>query len=138
MKIYSVQHPHRCLLFWVMLAILVGEIVFTLNLKAQTPGNRTVSLSWPAVPTATGYNVYKVQGPCAGGTFNKITATPITAPTFMETGLADGVTRCYRVTAVNAAGESTPSGTIEITTPTYTAPLAAAIPAPPSLAGAAQ
>jgi fibronectin type 3 domain-containing protein len=98
-----------------------------------TIGTHTVSLSWPAVASATGYNVYKAQSACPGATFAKITATPVTTPSFSESGLPDGATRCYYVTTVNAAGESTPSGTRQITTSTYTAPVAAAVPPPPSL-----
>lgn len=117
--------------------ILAAALWFALAVPAhaQTPGNRKVTLSWTPVATATGYNVYKnLTGGCGGSpTFMKITATPITATTFSESGLADGVTRCYYVTAVNAAGESTPSGTVQITTPIYTAPLAAVITPPISL-----
>jgi titin len=120
----------------------IGLVISILSLcvaaQAQTPGNRTVSLTWPVVANATGYNVYKSQSACAGATFGKVTAAPVTSAAFSESGLPDGAVRCYYVTAVNAAGESTPSGTMQITTPSYTAPVAAAIPPPPSITGTTQ
>lgn len=98
--------------------------------SAGSPNNHTITLSWAAVSNVTGYNVYKAFSACAGATFTKVTPSPVTATAFSETGLPDGVTRCYYVTAVNANGESLPGGKIQITTPMYIAPAAAPPPAP--------
>ena len=47
---------------------------------------------------------------------NKLTATPVTASSYTETGLPLSKTRYYKVTAVNAGGES--PGSSEVTTRT--------------------
>jgi cellulose 1,4-beta-cellobiosidase len=120
-------------------SFLVAAFILSLPslARAQTPGSRSISLSWQPSVNATGYNIYKSQSACAGATFAKITPTPITAVTFTETGMADGVTRCYYITAVNATGESTPSGTIQVTTPVSTNPIAGLSP-PASLTASSQ
>jgi hypothetical protein len=120
------------MIFWTVFFLACAAAVF-----GQT-GTHGVTLTWGAVTNATGYNVYKAQAACAGATFAKVTAMPLTATTFSETGYPDGATRCFYVTAVNAAGESTPSGTIQITTPAYTAPVAAAIQPPATVTSAVQ
>jgi hypothetical protein len=63
---------------------------------AATAGNAQVSLSWTAVAGASGYRVYRgaVQ-----------VAQPATAA-FTDTGLVNGQSYSYQVSAVNAAGES--------------------------------
>ncbi|WP_412080740.1 chitinase [Streptomyces sp. SCL15-4] len=66
----------------------------------------SVSLSWPAVSGATGYNVYR------DGT--KVTAVSGTSATV--TGLAASTAYSFQVTATNAAGESAKSATVTGTT----------------------
>jgi 2-keto-3-deoxy-6-phosphogluconate aldolase len=125
---------------FIFAAILAVGVFFS-GSSAFAQGTHTITLTWPTSSSAgvTGYNVYKFFGACpaAGTAFTKITATPIIATTFSETGIADNVTRCYHVTAVAAAGESSPSGTIQITTPTFT-PSAAVLLPPASVAIQAQ
>jgi|SRR5690242_3978518 hypothetical protein len=91
---------------------------------AQTAGTHSNTLTWAAsASTVTGYNVYKFAGVCAGtplASFTKV-ATNISALTFTDSGLADGATNCYFVTAVSATGESQSSGTLQLTSPIYTA-----------------
>ncbi len=70
----------------------------------------TVSLSWGASTAADlrGYNVYRSSSATDG--FALLTAQPVTATTFSDTGLVSGGTVYYRVTAVDQAGnESAPA-----------------------------
>jgi hypothetical protein len=97
------------------------SLLFAVGVFGQ--GARSVTINWTASPSSgvTGYNVYKASTACSGATFAKANSTPITGLSYSETGLADGVTRCYYVTALSATAESGPSSTIQITTPTITA-----------------
>ena len=82
-----------------------------------TAGNRSVSLSWTA-PTntggssITGYNVYRGTSP-GGETLVKSGAT---ATSYNDTGLTNGTTYSYEVTAVNASNSESPkSGEVSAT-----------------------
>jgi hypothetical protein len=63
-----------------------------------------VSLSWTAVPGATNYNVYRGVAP--GGENATPIASGITATTFADTGLSNGITYFYFITATDFGGES--------------------------------
>jgi hypothetical protein len=80
------------------------------------------------------YNVYKDHG-CTG-TFAVLNTAPVTVLTFTDTGMADGECNAYRVTSVNAGGESDPTGSVQLTTPTFTAAKQRLAP-PPSFMGVA-
>src|SRR5277367_4233309 len=69
---------------------------------AATPGNTEVTLTWGASSGATNYNVTRATA--TGGPFTQI-AQP-TATTYVDTGLINGTTYFYYVTAVNSFGES--------------------------------
>jgi fibronectin type 3 domain-containing protein len=76
----------------------------------------SVSLSWNAVSEASGYRVYRAAS--ADGAFYQIgsrSATNATAqtPVYTDTGLLSGTAYYYKVSAVNAAGESAQSGAAE-------------------------
>ncbi|HVU07210.1 MAG TPA: carbohydrate-binding protein [Verrucomicrobiae bacterium] len=72
------------------------------NLTAAA-GNSTVTLNWLSSPGATGYNVkYSLA---SGGTYT-VTATNLSGTSFVHTGLANGTTYYYVVSATNLAGES--------------------------------
>jgi Carbohydrate binding module (family 6)/F5/8 type C domain len=72
------------------------------NLQA-TPGNMQATLSWVASPGASGYNVKR--SPTSGGGYTVI-ATNFAGTGYTNTGLANGTTYYYVVSALNAAGES--------------------------------
>jgi fibronectin type 3 domain-containing protein len=68
-----------------------------------TAGNAQVSLSWNASSGATTYNVKRST--TSGGPYTTI-ATGVTSTSFTNTGLTNGTTFFFVVSAVNAAGES--------------------------------
>ena len=70
---------------------------------AATAGNAQVALSWSAASGATSYNVKRST--TNGGPYSNV-ATNVTATSFTNTGLTNGTTYYYVVTAVNANGES--------------------------------
>jgi hypothetical protein len=74
------------------------------------PGNRRVDLNWNdnVEVNLAGYHVYR------NGT--RITSSPVTASAYTDTGLRNGTTYSYHVTAVNTTGqESAPSNTVSAT-----------------------
>ena len=90
---------------------------------AASAGDATVSLRWAA---ATGADVYNVKrATSAGGPYSTI-ATGVYPTGFMDTGLTDGTTYYYVVSAVNAVGESSDSVEVSAT------PTAPAVPATPT------
>jgi fibronectin type 3 domain-containing protein len=75
------------------------------NLVA-VPGNTQVSLSWTSSVLALSYNVKRAT--VSGGPYTTI-ATGVTATSYNDSGLTNGTTYYYVVTAVDSAGESNPS-----------------------------
>jgi fibronectin type 3 domain-containing protein len=67
-----------------------------------TPGNAQVSLTWIASANATSYNVKR--GTTTGGPYTTVSSP--TAATFSDTGLTNGTTYFYVVSAANSAGAS--------------------------------
>ena len=77
------------------------------NLVA-TAGNGQVSLSWSASYGATSYNIY--ESTTSGGSYTKINST--TNTNYTVTGLTNGATYYFVVTAVNTNGESSASAQV--------------------------
>jgi fibronectin type 3 domain-containing protein len=67
-----------------------------------------VALSWSASSGATSYNVYRATSSGAEG--GRPYKTGLSSTSFTDTGLASGAGFFYKVTAVNAGGESNESG----------------------------
>lgn len=92
-------------------------------------GNGSASLTWNSVPGATGYHVKRAT--TSGGPYTTV-ASNIAATAYNNTGLTNGTTYYYVVSAVNAAGESVNSAQVSVT------PQAAAVvPGTFTLTGAA-
>jgi choice-of-anchor B domain-containing protein len=73
---------------------------------AATAGNAQVSLTWTAASGATGYGVHR--GTASGGPYTTIKSN-IAGTSFTDTGLTNGTTYSYVVTATNAEGEGVSS-----------------------------
>jgi len=80
---------------------------------AATAGSGQVSLSWDAVSGATGYSVKRAT--TSGGPYTTV-QTDVTATSFTDTGLTNGTTYYYVVSASNLGGES-PNSTEATATP---------------------
>ena len=77
-----------------------------------TGGNASVGLTWTASAGATGYAIYRGTAPGSEG------ATPIgtsATSSFTDTGLTNGTTYYYTVTASNTAGTSAHSAEVHAT-----------------------
>ena len=74
---------------------------------AAVAGDKQIVLNWAATATATSYHVKRAP---LGGAFTTL-ASP-TAHTFMDTGLTNGTTYRYHVSALNAAGEGLDSSEV--------------------------
>jgi hypothetical protein len=96
------------------------------GLKAA-PGDHKVTVSWSAAAGATGYNLYWATTSGVSPTSGKKIAG-VTSP-HVHSGLANGVTHYYVVTAVNAAGEGKASAQVSAK------PMAVPDTAPPSFGG---
>jgi fibronectin type 3 domain-containing protein len=79
---------------------------------SATAGNAQVSLSWTASAGATSYNVK--QATVSGGPYATI-GTGVTTTGYTNTGLSNGTTYYYVVSAVNGAGEGANSSQISAT-----------------------
>jgi hypothetical protein len=96
---------------------------------AATAGNQQVALSWSASSGATSYNVKRST---VNGSGYATVASP-TAANYTNTGLTNGTTYYYVVSAVNSAGESANSAQVSATPSIPPAPAA-----PTNLAAAQQ
>jgi fibronectin type 3 domain-containing protein len=88
-----------------------------------TAGNQQIVLNWTASIGAVSYKVFRSQTP--GGPYSKI--TKVTETTFTDTGLKNGTTYYYVVTAYNGSENSAYSDEVNAA-PSATADTVASIP----------
>lgn len=82
----------------------------------------SVNLKWNAATNATGYNIYRSLTSGVFGTpFDSTSAYSST--NYTDTSVNPGTTYYYSVTAINLAGESSPSGLANATTPPPASPV---------------
>ncbi|WP_239619288.1 glycoside hydrolase family 48 protein [Cohnella mopanensis] len=86
-----------------------------------SPGNAQVILSWTASAGATSYNVKRAA--ISGGPYTTV-ATGVTGTSYTNTGLTNGTTYYYVVSAVNTVGESTNSVQVSVVPAIPTVPVA--------------
>ncbi len=79
---------------------------------AASGGNGQAVLSWTASAGSTAYNLYRST--TTGGEGSTPYHTGLTATTYTDTGLTNGVSYYYTVAAVNSAGTSAQSNQVSI------------------------
>lgn len=77
------------------------------SLAISASGSGSLSLTWVAAAGATTYNLYR--GLSAGNQATAPVATGLTGTTFTDTGLTNGTTYYYKMTAVSSVGQSVKS-----------------------------
>ena len=88
------------------------------GLHVTATGDGSVSLAWSASSGAAAYNVYR--SPVTGGGWVRANASPVTATSFVDSGLRNASTYYYVVRALDALGnESGPSNEVSAV-PHYT------------------
>lgn len=78
------------------------------NLSVSATTSNSVSLSWSAASGASGYNVYRNGA--------RVNASPVSATSFTDSGLAASTTFSYQVSSTGGSGESSLSGAVSATT----------------------
>ena len=86
------------------------------GLTASVAGDSQIDLSWTAVSGATSYDIYRSSS--SGGTFARLGSEPTVGAvtSYSNTGLDNGTTYYYKITSLNASGESAASGAVLATT----------------------
>jgi hypothetical protein len=76
-----------------------------LSITTSAASTHSVMLKWTASPSAgvTGYNVYRST--TAGSGYTKIDSSPVSALTYTDATVVNGVTYYYVTTSVNASGD---------------------------------
>lgn len=82
------------------------------TISSALAGDRQVLLLWQGVPFATGYNLKRAT--VSGGLYTAVT-NGVAGGSYVDTGLTNGTTYYYVLTATNQFGESAPSSEVSAT-----------------------
>lgn len=119
-----------------------GEMATT-NQAAATPvgvpaliltavgANGQVNLSWTAVAIADSYTLYRGTAPNGEGSAPY--KTGLTGTTYSDTGVSNGTTYYYQITAYKAPSGTLPSGESARSNEAFATPLAGTLPGPTGL-----
>ena len=99
-KVYMATFSNQVVAYGILPAPLAPSTL------SATGGNTAIALSWTAGTYATSYNVKRSL--TANGTFATV-ATGVTTAYYLDTGLTNGTKYYYKVSGVNANGESADS-----------------------------
>ena len=80
------------------------------DLAVEDCGSTMLTIRWKAASGASGYNIYRA--PSLTGPYTKLNAAASAAALFTDENLSESTLYCYRVSAVNAAGESALSSAV--------------------------
>lgn len=105
--------------FVIALSLLFCLFGMSTNAHANTPGQRSVSLTWlESDPTAVKWNVYRglASGVCSG---NPTPLSSSSVKSYLDPSVTAGTTYFYAVSGLNAAGAEGPcSNEVQIAVPT--------------------
>ncbi|MCR2804417.1 LamG-like jellyroll fold domain-containing protein [Paenibacillus soyae] len=104
-----------------MTSVMNGQSLETVTaaptgVAAAAVDHRSINISWPAITGAAGYNVYISDSLAENAEFTKVNSQVITETSFASQGLKPITSYHYKVTAVNAIGESDMSAIASATT----------------------
>ncbi|RCW48498.1 LamG-like jellyroll fold domain-containing protein [Paenibacillus prosopidis] len=102
-------------------SVMNGQTLVTVTaaptgVTAATADHRSINVSWPAVTGATGYHVYIADSLAENAVYTKVNSNVITGTSYTSLGLKPITAYHYKVTAVNAIGESDMSAIASATT----------------------
>jgi len=85
------------------------------GLTAAASGLNRISLSWPAVPDAGKYRVFRAEGACPG--VNRIALASTVSTSYLDTTSSGNVLYCYAIQSIDSTGgcASRDSGGAEVT-----------------------
>lgn len=88
------------------------------GLAATAASSSQINLTWTQTSGATSYDIYRSN--TSGGTFTRLGSEPTVSSgsttTYSNTGLSAGTTYYYKISAINASGESAASSEVSATT----------------------
>ena len=90
------------------LQLVPGNVSYGLTpsgVTASTVSWNQIDVSWARTPSATGYELYRAEGPSTS--YNPLTSTSASVTSFSNTGLTGSTQYCYQVRAVKTAGKNT-------------------------------
>lgn len=79
------------------------------------PGNRRVTVTWPAARGASAYRVHAGTAPGVTPATATVTSGLVTSTSYVVTGLSNGTTYWFAVSATSSTGESAPSAEVSAT-----------------------